>query len=529
MLPAGTGEDTIADYCGTQCFYDNVVEADPTNAEHRLHRPARSTTTSAPAASTAPPTAARPGRASATTCTPTSTRSRSSPTHPANVAIGNDGGVWYFANRGGRTGAGDPLSAADWQDLNGTVDPVTAAVLHRTGLQITQFTSISTNPAIPARLWGGSQDNGTERRSIASDSWFDVGNGDGGQVLVDPNTGGFVFGTFFGVSPYRFSRRRQRLLHQPVDHPRHQHHRPVGVLHPLGDEPGQPEPALPRHLPALPHQQRRDTRRPGRDWTPISPDLTGGCTGAAPNGARGCVLSAVGVDGGDGVYTGSDDGLVFVSPNAVTAPARPGPGSDKGPLPARPVTQFAVDRSDWRVAYAAYAGFNGATRHRPGHVFATTDGGKHWTDVSGNLPDTPVNSIILDPRSPKTLYAGTDVGTSSPPTAAALGAAGHRPAGRSVWQLAFDPSHRKLAAGTHGRGAFTSSDPTLARRWSSPHRTRACRSGPAATRLHDQGPQHRQHRRDRCHHHRPDPRPHLVRLGRQRWYARRTAARPGPG
>ena len=74
-------------------------------------------------------------------------------------------------------------------------------MLHRTNLQITQFTSIATNPAIPARLWGGSQDNGTERRSVASDRWFDVASGDGGQVLVDPNTGGFVFGTFFGISP----------------------------------------------------------------------------------------------------------------------------------------------------------------------------------------------------------------------------------------------------------------------------------------------------------------------------------------
>ena len=33
-----------------------------------------------------------------------------------------------------------------------------------------------------------------------------------------------------------------------------------------------------------------------------------------------------------------------------------------------------------------------------------------WADVSGNLPDAPVNSLILDPSFPNTLYAGTDVG-----------------------------------------------------------------------------------------------------------------------
>ena len=57
-------------------------------------------------------------------------------------------------------------------------------------------------------------------------------------------------------------------------------------------------------------------------WTPISPDLTSGCTGPAPNGSRGCLLSAIGLaDGGDAVYTGSDDGLLYVSQNAVTSAA----------------------------------------------------------------------------------------------------------------------------------------------------------------------------------------------------------------
>ena len=61
-------------------------------------------------------------------------------------------------------------------------------------------------------------------------------------------------------------------------------------------------------------------------------------------------------------------------------------------LPNRPVTQFAVDRSNYRIAYASYAGFNSATPGHRGHVFATTDGGKHWTNISGNLPDAPGGS-----------------------------------------------------------------------------------------------------------------------------------------
>jgi len=43
-------------------------------------------------------------------------------------------------------------------------------------------------------------------------------------------------------------------------------------------------------------------------------------------------------------------------------------------------------------------------------VFRTTNHGTTWSDVSGDLPDAPVNEILLDPRQSSTLYVGTDVG-----------------------------------------------------------------------------------------------------------------------
>src|SRR4029077_20547795 len=125
------------------------------------------------------------------------------PTNTSHVMIGNDGGVWFSTTMGGRTGPTDPVSANDWQNLNGTVNPTTAVVTHRTGLHITQFTSIANVPTVPGRVWGGTQDNGTLRKSAASNSWFDVESGDGGQVIVDPTDANFVYGNYFGISPYR--------------------------------------------------------------------------------------------------------------------------------------------------------------------------------------------------------------------------------------------------------------------------------------------------------------------------------------
>ena len=70
-----------------------------------------------------------------------------------------------------------------------------------------------------------------------------------------------------------------------------------------------------------------------------------------------------------------------------------------------------------------------------------------------------MNSLILDPSFPNTLYAGTDVGAfvtyNGGANWSALGTGFPLVA---IWQLALDPSHRVLAAGTHGRGAYTVAD-----------------------------------------------------------------------
>src|SRR6185369_4924215 len=180
---------------------------------------------------------------------------------------------------------------------------------------------------------------------------------------------------------------------------------------------------------------------------------------------------------GQAVYTGSLDGYVFLSPDAQVSlnptwkrvglagnsATSSGTGSTglraNAALPRRPVAWIAVDRSNYRIAYLAYNGYNAATPHQPGHVFKTTDGGTTWTDISTNLPDNPVNSIVLDPSYPNTIYAGTDVGPFVTYDGGAhWGTMGSGFPRVAINQLDLDPSHRTMAAGTHGRSAFTMDD-----------------------------------------------------------------------
>jgi uncharacterized repeat protein (TIGR01451 family) len=463
----GTGTDSILDYCGTQCFYDNEVAPSPTNPDVVYVLGSYGYNFSP-----------QSGGVFRTTDGGASWKNLGYDLHPdfhafafepddtSHIAIGNDGGVWDSHTGGGRNNPGDPLSAADWQNLNGAVDPNTAALVHSSGLAITQFTSMATVPLVPGQYWGGTQDNGTLRKSLANSRWFDQASGDGGQVIVDqttPNQGNptvpaYVFGTYFDISPYRYDPTETNTFfgNEAIDGGIDMEDRAEFYI-PWVQNRGDVNQLF---LGTYRVYRTDNAEAPSAGdvvWQPISDDLTSGCEGAAPNGARGCLISAIGVaDGGDGVYAGTDEGWIQVSPDAVTSDAPDWHRVGVGTLPNRPVNQFAVDRSNWRIAYAAYGGFGAATPGKSGHLFATSDGGQHWKNISANLPDVPVNTVVLDPADDQTLYVGTDVGpfmtTDGGRHWFGLGSGMPKV---SVWQLDYDASHGVLAAGTHGRGAYT--------------------------------------------------------------------------
>ncbi|MBI4321056.1 MAG: DUF11 domain-containing protein [Chloroflexi bacterium] len=281
------------------------------------------------------------------------------------------------------------------------------------------------------------------RKLNSSSAWWDYAGGDGGQVIVDQTDPHYVYGTYYFLSPFRFTDGMlgdlftNELIVDGIDtNDRSAFYVPMAM-----------DPQNTSWLFLGSYRVYRTNNR-GDLWTAVSPDLTGCSSGR-------CVLSALGPGANaPALYVGSAQGRVYLTANA-------GSGSptwtrvDGLPLPARPVTSFAVDRTNYRVAYVGYGGFNGATPSTPGHVFKTSDGGQSWVDVTGNLPDVPVNSLVLDPSFPNTLYAGTDVG----PMVTTNGGSSWAPLGTgfpivTVWQLDLNSVTRQLVAATHGRGVW---------------------------------------------------------------------------
>jgi len=114
-------------------------------------------------------------------------------------------------------------------------------------------------------------------------------------------------------------------------------------------------------------------------------------------------------------------------------------------------TKVVAHPTDVNSAFVSFSGYSvGFT-----HVAKTTDGGASWTDLTGNLPDAPVNAIVVDNLDPNRIFVGTDIGVwvttdsggSWVPFETGL-------PNTVIVDLEIQRTARKLVAGTHGRGAW---------------------------------------------------------------------------
>jgi hypothetical protein len=144
-------------------------------------------------------------------------------------------------------------------------------------------------------------------------------------------------------------------------------------------------------------------------------------------------------------------------------------------LPNRPIMGIALDPSSpapgTPIGYAAVGGFNANTPGFPGHVYrvictmtSTPCDGFAWTDKSGNLPDIPVDSIIVNPNFPRQVFAGSDFGlyytddiTANPPV---WNRFNNGLPNVMIWDMSVDRGSTTLGLWTRSRGAYAWPLPT---------------------------------------------------------------------
>ena len=450
---------TAPDVCQHQCWYDNVVKVDPTQpgtaffAGGAVTDGSRNpswvirTTNSGTTWTSVIPNLA-PGSAGLPHVDNHAVTMFKLPNGKVRLYLGNDGGIW-------RTDDAEAASVS-WTNLNNP------------SLSITQFyPAVSVPVSNPNVAFGGTQDNGSLIYQ-GGVSWVDDQKcGDGGFTAVDnqiPSTiyVGCVTGAPVNVSFQNgalgtFSPASSGI--NPADN--------SSFVPPLATDPNTPNVL---YFGTVKVYQSLDA---GTTWNVISPDLVGGNNW----------LTALAVAPGNPnvLYAGSNLNLGFTFTN-ISVSSTNFVGATQwnvNGIPQRQIDAIGVDPSDptGMTAYVAFSGFSfvgtdavGNSVNDPlGHIFKTTNGGQSWLDVScskancsapaaADLPNVPVNDVLVDPDLPNILYAATDLGvfigdcSASPCTWSTLGTGLPRVA---VLSLRLHQASRTLLAGTHGRGAWT--------------------------------------------------------------------------
>src|SRR5262249_13511768 len=72
-------------------------------------------------------------------------------------------------------------------------------------LSLGQFIGLAINPTDPSLSYGGTQDNGTQKRLQSSVEWFEFLPGDGGRTVINPKKSSQIIANYCEGKNFRFN------------------------------------------------------------------------------------------------------------------------------------------------------------------------------------------------------------------------------------------------------------------------------------------------------------------------------------
>jgi photosystem II stability/assembly factor-like uncharacterized protein len=343
--------------------------------------------------------------------------------NPNHVWVGNDGGIYLSRNDG-----------KNW--------------FHFENLSVGQTTTVAVDNKSPYNIYTGLQDNGTMRGPsdfllgvTSPNKWEDIGGGDGSAIAIDPRP---EFDLVYGASQFGAHYARDFKNNSSYSA------RPRGAA-------GEAQRAnwiSPIQLSTFNadivyigfNRLYRSFDR-GRTFKPISPDLT-------RNRPNGDVPHSTIKDLSESplkfglIYCGGDDGRVTMTPDGgntwIDIPT---------PQPEKWVSRIVASRHDENTVFCSQSGFR--EDDWSAYLWKSTDQGKTWKSIVGNLPHETINVVREDPKNKDILYVGTDLGVyvtfDGGTTWEVLGGAlGHLP----VHDMVIQEREYDLVVATHARGCW---------------------------------------------------------------------------
>lgn len=369
--------------------------------------------------------------------------------------VGNDGGVWSSADA---FNAAITTGNQHWADLNSVTG------IPDTSLNITQFfPGISLQPSTDPIIFGGTQGNDVQQFT-GSLSWSgaEACPYDGGYTAIDQQMPSTVYAACnYLAGPGTGTLNKNTRSGIPGDDGINW----VAIDNNNGIDFSDNADFIPPFVIDPEHGQNLyfgtfrlyQTKNAGTTWSAITRDLTG-------DGNKDSITAiAVAPSDSNTIYAGTSDGSIWQSSQALAGATDIHDVKQAGE-PSRQVSAIVIDPLTPQSAFLSYSGFScpGISGcDGLGHLFFTNNSGAAWTRVDGNLPDVPVDDIVIDPAdsSDNTVYLATDAGVYA--SANATTGAGTTWSilqtglpNSQVLSLRLNAASRTLVAATHGRGVW---------------------------------------------------------------------------
>ena len=288
-----------------------------------------------------------------------------------------------------------------------------------------QFYRVTTDNHFPYRIYGGQQDNSAIRilhrssgRYITEDDWESTAGGESAHIAVESNNE-VVYGSSYLGFLMRIDHRSEEVRNinvwpwTPVGHGvedmkyRFQWNFPV-FISPHDDNKLY---VASNHL--------HVSNNGGESWEVISPDLTRNDSAKLVSSGGPITQDNTGVEyyctifaaaespyEKDLIWSGSDDGLIYVTKNG---------GTDWEDVTPKDMPEWmminSIDIDPFNKGGAYFAG----TKYKSGddhpYLYKTTNYGKSWTQITSGIPDDNFTRVVrADPNKKGLLYAGTERG-----------------------------------------------------------------------------------------------------------------------
>lgn len=374
---------------------------------------------------------------------------------PTQLLVGSDGGVYYTAN----ADASNPRDII-YTQLNNSINTIE----FYSGDISADFANSTDRVAV-----GGAQDNGssvalwdTNSEPFVAKAWTRVNGGDGIYATIEPINGQRVYveSQFGNMS---ISTSGPLGSYSSFSNPWSGDDR-VPFIFPFHLNKHDCSGGICDQLMAGTYRIWETTTGGLNDaaWYINSPDLTKNVLGNRS------IINQMhyGITDGSVAIVGTNDGNVYYGFNMGAGSANSASWVNvtggNAILPNRPILDVVTAGDVATKGYAAVGGFDQNTPTTPGHLFEVSCdldcAGFAWKNKSGNLPNVPVDSVMVNPNIPSMVFAGTDWGLYFTENIDADEPVWFRfdngiPS-VMIWDMTIDRGATTLAVFTRSRGAY---------------------------------------------------------------------------